>query len=168
MTTPEVSFYYDWGRISINRFLTSNILNTSIIRPHFCTYQSKLLPMHMWGFAFEKKNAKAPYPYRKKNYSHSFLFFSDIWGTNNWIFFYLLPLNMNVRVCWQNVFFLIMGIYNGKRISDMKRNWQTAQDSFLFDIKIIGLKILWRRSRSENWSKILQTTNCGLCMESWP
>ena len=31
LTTPEVGFYYDWGKISINRFLTSKILNTTII-----------------------------------------------------------------------------------------------------------------------------------------
>ena len=35
--------------------------------------------------------------------------------------------------------------YNGKRIADMNPN-QTAQGCFLFDIKIIGLKILWRKS----------------------
>ena len=43
------------GKISINRFLKSKILNTTIIRPQFCTYQSKLQPIHTRDLAFEKE-----------------------------------------------------------------------------------------------------------------
>ena len=161
MTTSEVSFYYDWGKISINRFLTSKILNTTIIRPHFCTYQSKLQPVHTRGFAFEqnpkkpKKTLKSQIPTVTQN---------DIWGTNNWILILFATAQYD-REGLLITFFL--SEYNGKRNPDMNPN-QTAQGSFLFNIKIIWSKILWRRSRSQNWSKTLQSTNYGLCMESWP
>ena len=73
----------------------------------------------MWGFAFEKKNVKAPYPYRKKNDLNSFLFFL-IYEAQIILNILLFATTQYEREGLLTKCFL--SEYNAKRISDMKRN----------------------------------------------